>query len=84
MPVEEYVTRPFHFFMIWGLFLAVVVPFLLWETVALARQGSGLRRIGAIAVSIAIAFLPWMVWALFQGVLDWDILRKRWVRPGDG
>ena len=74
MPVEEYVTRPFHFFMIWGLFLAVVVPFLLWETAALARQGNGLRRIGVIAASLAIALLPWMVWVLFQGVLDWDIL----------
>ena len=73
LPVEEYVTRPFHFFMIWGLFLAIVAPFLLWETAALARQGNGLRRREAIAVSLAIALLPWIAWCLFQGVLDWNI-----------
>ncbi len=73
LPVEEYVTRPFHFFMIWGLFLAIVVPFLLWETAALARRGRNLRRREAIAVSIAIALLPWLVWVPFQGVLDWNI-----------
>ena len=67
LPVDEYVTRPFHFFMIWGLFLAIVVPFLLCETAALARQGNGLRRIGAIAVALTIALLPWMVWSVF-----WD------------
>ena len=67
LPVNEYVTRPFHFFMIWGLFLAIVVPFLLWETATLARQGNGLRRIGAIAVALTIALLPWMVWSVF-----WD------------
>ena len=73
LPVEEYVTRPFHFFMIWGLFLAIVVPFLLWETAALARKRNGLRRREAIAVSLAIALLPWIAWCLFQGVLVWDI-----------
>ena len=67
LPVNEYVTRPFHFFMIWGLFLAIVVPFLLWETATLARQGNGRRRIGAIAVALTIALLPWMVWSVF-----WD------------
>ncbi len=74
MTVEEYVTRPFHFFIIWGLFLAIVVPFLLWEMAALARQRNGLKRRAAIAVSLAVALLPWVVWFLFQGVLDWDIL----------
>ena len=67
LPVNEYVTRPFHFFMIWGLFLAIVVPFLLWETATLAWQGNGRRRIGAIAVALTIALLPWMVWSVF-----WD------------
>ena len=67
LPVNEYVTRPFHFFMIWGLFLAIVVPFLLWETATLARQGNGRRRIGAIGVALTIALLPWMVWSVF-----WD------------
>ncbi len=83
MPVDEYVTRPFHFFMIWGLFLAIVAPFLLWETAALARQGNALRRRGAIAVSLAIALLPWIAWYMFQGVLDWDIsetMGMAWVR----
>ncbi len=73
LPVEEYVTRPFHFFMIWGLFLAIVAPFLLWETAALMRRGKNLRRREAIAVSVAIALLPWIVWVPFQGVLDWNI-----------
>ena len=73
LPVEEYVTRPFHFFMIWGLFLVIVAPFLLWETATLARQGNSLRRREAIAVSLAIALLPWIAWILFQGVLDWNI-----------
>ena len=73
LPVEEYVTRPFHFFMIWGLFLAIVVPFLLWDTATLTQRWKGLKRRKAIAVSLAIALLPWIVWILFQGVMDWNI-----------
>lgn len=71
LPVGKYVTRPFHLFMVWGLFLTIVTPFLLWETAKLARQGNGLRRREAIAISIAIAFLPWMVWSVF-----WDFPEK--------
>ena len=67
LPVHEYVTRPFHLFMVWGLFLAIVAPFLLWETARLTRQGNNARRIEAILVSLAIALLPWMVWSVF-----WD------------
>ena len=73
LPVHEFVTRPFHFFMIWGLFLVIVAPFLLWEMAALTRQRNGLKRRAAIAISLAVALLPWVVWSLFQGLLDWDI-----------
>ncbi len=71
LPVGEYVTRPFHLFMVWGLFLTIVAPFLLWETAALTRRGKGLERRKTIAVSIAIALLPWMVWSVF-----WDFPEK--------
>ena len=38
LPVEEYVTRPFHFLVIWGLFLFIALPFLAWELVSVSHR----------------------------------------------
>lgn len=52
-------TRTIHMLIIWGLFLAAVVPFVLatfWQTTV----SQGWRRI-AVA-GLVIAFLPWVLW----------------------
>ena len=54
-------TRAVHMFIVWGLFLAAVAPFLLttfWQTTIQrdwAAQGF---------TALALAFVPWMLWAL--------------------
>ncbi|MDA0769613.1 MAG: DUF2298 domain-containing protein [Chloroflexi bacterium] len=56
----ETTTRGVHLFVIWGLFLVAVVPFMLatlWQTTV--REDW--RRLSAIALSIA--FVPWLLWA---------------------
>ena len=72
LPVEEYVTRPLHFLIVWGLFLLMLTPYLIWELVTVARGGweRGTKRL--VLVSATLAVLPWAVWVLAQGVVIWD------------
>ena len=72
LPVEEYVTRPFHFLVVWGLFLLVAVPFIVWELVSVLRRRLWRWQDGIVAA--ALALLPWLVWVLAEGVLVWDPL----------
>ena len=54
-------TRAIHMFIVWGLFLTAVTPFLLttfWQTTVQrdwAAQG---------ITALALAFMPWLVWSL--------------------
>lgn len=54
-------TRAIHMFIVWGLFLTAVAPFLLatfWQTTVQ-------RDWAAQAVTaLALAFIPWLLWAL--------------------
>ena len=56
-------TRPIHLFLIWGLYLVAVGPFILasfWQTT--------IRRdwIKTFAISLLIGFMPFVVWVLLQ------------------
>ena len=73
LPVAEYVTRPFHFLVIWGLFLFVAVPFVVWELASVLRRRPVRWRVGMVAV--ALTLLPWLAWVLMEGVLVWDPLQ---------
>ncbi|MEK7777462.1 MAG: DUF2298 domain-containing protein, partial [Chloroflexota bacterium] len=67
LPVKEYITRPFHFLVIWGLFLLIAVPLLVWELASVLRSRP--RRWQTAAIALAFPLLPWFVWTLVEGVL---------------
>ncbi|MBI4340492.1 MAG: hypothetical protein HY680_11165, partial [Chloroflexi bacterium] len=70
VPVGEYVSRPFHFLVVWGLFLFIVAGFLAWALAsALVRRPWRFRLMGLAAL---LALLPWLVWSLVEGVILWD------------
>ena len=71
LPVEEYVSRYFHFGIIWGLFLLVLLPFLLWQLVAFLRSRPWGRREALLALGIPL--VPFLVWALVESILTWDL-----------
>ena len=70
LPVNEYVTRPFHFLVIWGLFLLIAVPFAVWELASASRRWPRRWREAGIAVSLVL--LPWLLWSLVEVVVVWD------------
>ncbi|MBI4200645.1 MAG: hypothetical protein HY535_09290 [Chloroflexi bacterium] len=71
LPVEEYVTRPFHFVVLWGLFLGVVAPYLAWRLVAVLRRRLwGWRE---VAVALGVALAPLAAWGLVEGLLVFDV-----------
>ena len=72
VPVEEYVTRPFHFLVIWGLYLFIAVPFVVWELALALRRRP--RRWQEPVIAVALVLLPWLLWSLIEGVLVWDLL----------
>ncbi|MBI4198821.1 MAG: hypothetical protein HY533_06905, partial [Chloroflexi bacterium] len=81
LPVETYVSRPFHLFLVWGLFLVILVVFLLWELAS--ALGSRAQRWKALATALLIALSPWALWALAEGVRLWDVgeaLKAAWQR----
>ena len=54
-------TRAVHMFIVWGLFLTAVAPFLLatfWQT-TIQRDWAA-----KIFTALALAFVPWLLWAL--------------------
>jgi len=62
-PVTSVTTRPVHLFIVWGLYLVAVAPFILgmfWQTVV--REDW--RRLTAIA--LVMGFLPYAVWAVLH------------------
>ncbi len=72
LPVAEYVTRPLHFLIVWGLFILMIMPYLVWELVSVVRgrREKGAKRL--VALSAIVALLPWTAWVLAQGVVLWD------------
>ena len=70
--VNDYVTRPFHFFLIWGLFLFVITPYLLVESKSIIPLWRQFKQRSNLALSIALAILPFAVWSGFQLILFWS------------
>ena len=61
-------TRPFFFFLIWGLFLLAGGYFLLAQ---LAFSGSLARRnVGTLGVALAVAVFPFVLWACIKIVVS--------------
>ena len=71
MPVETYVSRPFHFFLVWGLVVVIAIGFMGWEF--LAAMWRKPRRWRLLGLAILIAMLPWLVWTLAVAVRLWDL-----------
>ncbi|MSQ22393.1 MAG: hypothetical protein EXR53_03675 [Dehalococcoidia bacterium] len=67
LPVKEYVTRPVHFLVVCGLFLLIVVPFVVWELLAMLPRGLGRWQTAAFA--LAVALVPWLIWTLAEGMM---------------
>ena len=67
LPVKEYVTRPFHFLVIWGMFLLITVPFVLLELVSVLRRGLG--RWQTLALAVAVPLVAWLAWTLVEGMM---------------
>ena len=69
LPVGEQSTRPFFFFLIWGLFLVVSGSFLLkqlWNV-----PGLGGLNPGPLATVLVIALLPFLLWTGVQLLALW-------------
>lgn len=77
LPVDGPVTRPFHFLIVWGMFLWIVVPFLIWEMASVVRRGVWRRREGVVVVIVSVA--PWLAWVIAEAAVQ--ILRRL---VGDG
>ena len=63
-PVVSASTRPLHTFIVWGLFLLAVVPFILsefWRTTVDEDWAK------LLWVSLAVGFAPFAVWTFLQG-----------------
>ena len=75
-PVVEATTRPLHMFIVWGLFLVAVTPFILgvfWRTTV--REDWARLSIAALLVG----FLPYVIWAflyLEDGGTSGELLRR--------
>jgi len=76
-PVSDIDTRPFHFFVIWGLLLFVTVSFIMaqgWRV--LKERGFSWRGLlGAVLVPL-LPFIVWAVWELATGAGFLTILGK--------
>lgn len=71
LPVGEFVSRPLHFILVWGLFLFVAVSFLCVEFGLLVARRP--RWFALLIPSIVIALTPWFIWALVQVVVLWSV-----------
>ena len=77
LPLGDVSTRPFFFFLIWGLLAVVSGSFLLVQMGSI--PGLGTRAPGALALTAIVTLLPFVVWAAWQLLAlwtGWDILVK--------
>ena len=63
-PVVAATTRPLHLFIVWGLFLVAVTPFILSEFWQTTVDDDWVRL---LLLALAIGFFPYLVWAFLQG-----------------
>ena len=80
LPVEGYGTRPFHFLIVWGVFLAVLIPLHVFRRGYRARF-SLYKIIGA---GFGLACLPVIFWLVIWAFVGGDgelILRLLYISP---
>ena len=69
MPMGDESTRPFFFFLIWGLFLLISGSFLVKQL--LNVPGVGGLHPGSVATVLVLALLPFLLWAGVQLLALW-------------
>ena len=57
--VQAATTRPVHFVIVWGLFLTVILPFILW---AFWKTSNLVRLPLPAALALLVGFLPYLAW----------------------
>jgi len=62
LPLEEVSTRPFYFFLIWGVFLTISVAFLARQMWSLGKPKRGGE--GVAAAVVVFTFLPVVLWGV--------------------
>ena len=62
VPLREVSTRPLHFLLIWGLFLAITAAVLIRQLSSLPPAGR--RRDPFLSLTLAITVLPFLIWAV--------------------
>jgi len=75
-PVLDITSRPIHFFIVWGLFLVVVIPFVLY---IFAGSKLRLRWFRNVLISFFLAILPFIIWLIliaWFGSPDISILKR--------
>lgn len=60
LPLLDVSTRPFYFFLIWGFFLVVTVPFVLREVWSIPRERFLNERL--LTVTVVVTLLPITLW----------------------
>ena len=60
-PVTEVVSRPLHLFIIWGLFLIIIVPFVINNFGSTTVNKDWIKM---SSVSLSIGFSPYIIWML--------------------
>ena len=62
VPLREVSTRPLHFLLIWGLFLAISAAVLIRQLSSLPPTGR--RRDPFLSLTLAVTVLPFLIWAV--------------------
>ena len=62
VPLLEVSTRPLHFLLIWGLFLAIAAAVLLRQLSSLPPTGR--RRDPFLSLTLAVTVLPFLIWTV--------------------
>ena len=62
VPLREVSTRPLHFLLIWGLFLAIAAAVLIRQLSSLPSTGR--RTDSFVSIALAITALPFLIWAV--------------------
>ena len=63
-PVTDITSRSIHFFIVWGLFMVVVIPFVLYVFANSKLRHGWIRNAW---ISALVAFLPFIVWLILIG-----------------
>ena len=63
-PVTDITSRPIHFFIVWGLFMVILIPVVLYVFSKSKLRYGWLQNLW---ISVAITMLPFLVWLILIG-----------------